>query len=111
MTDQDKLNFKERYLNFKEYYQHNPVAFIEDFNPDIKLLPYQKTILNAMMTKDKTISFFNAHMNQKRWLANMRLELMKLMGMDFTVLSPSGRDDYENGVLVKTAKHKNGDNK
>jgi len=33
---------------------------------------------------------------------------MKLMGMDFTVLSPSGRDDYEKGVLAETVKNKKG---
>jgi len=104
--DQDKLSFKERYAKFKDYYDNNPVPLIEDFNPDIKFLPYQKLILNAMMEKDKTISFINPYMAHKRWLANFRLELMKLMGMDFTVLSPSGRDDYEKGVLVKTINHK-----
>ena len=31
MTDQDKLNFKERYRNFKEYYDNNPVA-LDDYD-------------------------------------------------------------------------------
>jgi len=35
MTNQDKLNFKEKY-------QNNPVAFIEDMYPDIKLHEYQQ---------------------------------------------------------------------
>ena len=106
--DQDSLSFKERYAKFKDYYDNNPVALVEDFNPDIKLLPYQKIILNAMMVKDKTVSFVNDYTSHKRWLANFRLELMKVMGMDFTVLSPSGSDDYENGVLVKEAKSEKG---
>jgi len=103
--DQDNLSFKERYAKFKDYYDNNPVALVEDFNPDIKLLPYQKIILNAMMVKDKTVSYINPYTAHKIWLSNMRLELMKLMGMDFTVLSPSGRDDYEKGVLVEEVKN------
>ena len=106
MTDQEKLNFKERYQNFKEYYQNNPVAFVEDFTPGIKLHTYQKAILNAILVKDKTVSFFNARMNQKLWLENMRLEYMKAMEMDFEVWSLKGIDVYEKGVLVKTIKHK-----
>jgi len=108
MTDQDKLNFKEKYKNLKEYYQHDSVAFIEDTCPDIKLLPYQKTLLNTMMSKQKDFYYVNPYTAHKRWLANFRLELMKLMGMDFTVLSPSGRDDYKKGVLVKTVKSEKG---
>jgi len=108
MNDQDNLSFKERYAKFKDYYDNNPVALVEDFNPDIKLLPYQKVILNAMMAKDRTVSFIDARIAHKIWLANFRLELMKLMGMDFTVLSPSGRDDYEKGVLVEEVKSEKG---
>jgi len=110
MIDQEKFNFEERYQNFKEYYQHNPVAFVEDFNPGIKLHTYQKAILNAILLKEKTVSFFNARMNQKLWLSNMRLEIMKAMKMNFQVWSLKGIDVYENGVLVKTIKHKKEDN-
>jgi len=101
MNDKDNLSFKEKYQNLKEYYQHNPIAFIEDMYPDIKLLPYQKTFLNAMMSKQNNFYYINPYTSHKRWLVNFRLELMKLMGMNFTVLSPSGRDDYEKGVLVR----------
>jgi len=104
MTDQDKLNLKEKYQNLKEYYQQNPLAYIEDICPDIKLHEYQKTFLNAMMSKQNDFYYVNPYTAHKRWLSNFRLELMKLMGMDFTVLSLSGRDDYENGVLVKKVK-------
>jgi len=107
--DQDNLSFKERYVKFKDYYDNNLVSLVEDFNPDIKLLPYQKTFLNAIMSKQKDFYYINPYTAHKRWLANMRLELMKLMGMNFTVLSPSGRDDYENGVLVKEVKNKKGE--
>jgi len=72
--DQDNLSFKERYAKFKDYYDNNPVALVEDFNPDIKLLPCQKIILNAMMAKDKTVSFVSSHIQQKLWLSNMRLD-------------------------------------
>ena len=98
MTDQDKLNLIEKYRN-------NPVAFIEDMHPDIKLHEYQKVLLNMIHTKDKTFSFFNARMNQKLWLSNMKLEYMKAMKMSFEIWSPKGIDIYENGVLVKTIKH------
>jgi len=101
MTDQDKLNLINKYRN-------NPIAFIEDIHPEIKLYPYQKVILNAIMTKDRTISFVNARMNQKLWLSNMRLEWMKTFKRDFQVLSSKGVDVYENGVLVRTIKHKKG---
>ena len=57
----------------------------------------------------KTVSFFNARMNQRLWLSNMRLEYMKLMGMNFQVWSLKGIDVYEKGVLVKTIKEKNYD--
>ena len=104
MTDQDKLNFKEKYEN-------NPVAFIEDMCPNIKLHEYQKTLLNLIHSnKYETISFINDRMNQKLWLSNMQLEIMKTMKMNFQVLSPKGIDVYEDGVLVKTTKHKKGDN-
>ncbi len=106
MADQDKLNFKERYENFKDYYKNNPVAFVEDFCPDIKLHTYQKVMLNTIMAKDKSISFINSRRNQKLWLANMQLEAMKAMEMNFEVWSLKGIDVYEKGVLVRTIKHK-----
>ena len=111
MNDQDNLSFKERYAKFKDYYDKIPVALVEDFNPNIKLLPYQKIILNAIVAKDKTVSFFNARMNQKLWLSNMGLEWMKTFRSNFEVWSPEGIDVYENGVLVKTLKHKKGNDK
>ena len=95
MTDQDK-----------EKYKNNPVAFVEDFYPDIKLHTYQKQFLNAISLKDKTFSFLNARRNQKKWLENMRLEIMKKLEMNFQVWIPKGIDIYENGMLVKTIKHK-----
>jgi len=105
MNDQDKLNFKEKY-------QNNPVAFIEDMCPNIKLHEYQKALLNLIHSnKYKTISFSNARMNQKKWLENMRLEYMKAMKMNFQVWSPKGIDVYEGSILVKTVKSKKGDNK
>jgi len=102
---------QEKYKNLKEYYKNNPAAFIEDTCPDIKLYPYQKTFLNAIMSKQNNFYYINSYTAHKRWLANFRLELMKLIGMDFTVLSPSSRDDYKNGVLVKTVKNKKGSSK
>jgi len=109
ITDQDKINFKEKYENLKEYYQHNPVAFIEETCPDIKLLPYQKILLNTIMSKQNDFYYINPYTAQKRWLANMKLEYMKAMGMNFEVWSPKGIDVYENGMLVRTLKHNKGD--
>jgi len=99
MTDQETLNFKEKY-------QNNPVAFVEYLCPDIKLHTYQKVILNAIVAKEKTFSFFNARINQRKWLENMRLEYMKAMEMNFQVWNLKGIDIYENGVLVRSIKHK-----
>lgn len=104
MNDQYKLNLINKYRN-------NPVAFIEDMYPEIKLYPYQKTFLNAMMSKQEDLYYVSPYMANKIWLSNMRLEIMKLMGMNFTVLSPSGRDDYEKSILVKTEKYKKEDKK
>lgn len=98
MTNQDNLKLIQKYRD-------NPVAFVEDMYPDIKLHTYQKVFLNAVFLKDKTFSFFSGRRNQKQWLSNMRLEYMKLMGMDFEVWSSKGIDVYENGVLIKTIKN------
>lgn len=95
MTDQEKQDFKNKY-------QKDPVKFIEDYYPDVKLHTYQKIFLNAMFLKEKTFSFFNARMNQKRWLENMSLEIMKTLEMDFQIWSLKGIDVYEKGVKVKT---------
>jgi len=99
MTDQDKLNLIKKYRN-------NPAAFVEDMHPNIKLHTYQKVFLNAILLKNKIISFFNSRMNQKLWLSNMQLEIMKAMEMNFQVWSLKGIDVYEKGVLVRTIKHK-----
>ena len=99
MTDQEKLDFKEKYKN-------NPIAFIEDFY-SIKLLPYQKVILNAInRIGNRQEYFIQSRINQKKWLANLQLEYMKVMKMDFQIWKPDGIEVYEKGVLVKTIKHK-----
>jgi len=98
MTDQDKLNFKEKY-------QNNPVAFCEDIY-NVKLYPYQKLMLNVIRTKDKIVSFISGRMNQKLLLSEMQLEYMKIMKMNFEVWCKDGIDVYEKGVLVRTIKHK-----
>lgn len=98
MTDQEKLNFKEKYKN-------NPVAFVEDFCPDIKLHIYQKAMLNAIHNNNyKTFSFINPRRNQRQWFENIRLEYMKAMEMDFEVWNLKSIDVYEKGVLVRTIK-------
>lgn len=98
MTDQDKLKLIKKYRD-------NPVAFVEDFYPNIKLYTYQKVFLNTILLKNKTISLINSRMNQKLWLLNMQLDYMKTMEMNFQVWNKDGIDVYENGVLVKTIKH------
>ena len=99
MTDQEKLNFKEKY-------QNNPVAFCEDIM-NVKLLPYQKEMLNIFYNnKNRFISFIGGRINQKLWLSNMQLEYMKAMEMNFQVWKSEGIDVYEKGVLVNTIKDK-----
>jgi hypothetical protein len=63
-------------------------------------------MLNAIVAKEKFISFFDARRNQKQWIENMRLEYMKAMEMDFQVWNSKGIDVYEKGVLVRTIEHK-----
>ena len=65
MTDQDKLNLKEKYQNLKEYYQQNPLAYIEDICPDIKLHEYQKVLLNMIHIKDGALSFIGGRILRK----------------------------------------------
>jgi len=98
MTDQDKLNFKEKY-------QNNPVAFVKDFY-NLKLYPYQKIVLNTLHTKDKIVSFINGCMNQKLLLSNVQLEYMKAREMNFEVWCKDGIEVYKKGILVRTIKHK-----
>lgn len=100
MTDKEKLAFKEKYEN-------NPVAFCEDFLK-VKLLPYQKLLLEAMNQKDKFVNFINSFRHGKKILWDIHIEYMKAMGMSFEVWKPEGIDVYENGELVKILKHKKG---
>ena len=58
MTDQDKLNLIEKYRN-------NPVAFVEDMHPDIKLHEYQKVLLNMIHIKDGALSFIGGRILRK----------------------------------------------
>jgi len=53
MTDQDNMSFKERYSEFSDYYDNNPVVFVEDMHPEIKLHAYQKILLNLLHKKEK----------------------------------------------------------
>ncbi len=45
----------EKYKKYYEYLNHNPAKFIEELY-GIKLLPFQKVIVNAMY-KEKQISY------------------------------------------------------
>jgi len=98
MIDQEQLTFKEKYKN-------NPVAFCEDFL-NIKLLSYQKTILNVMNGIDKCKQYFNPYRHGKQMVLDMQVEYMKAMEMDFQVWKKNGIDVYKKGVLVKTMNHK-----
>jgi hypothetical protein len=98
MTDQEKLEFKEKY-------QNNPVAFLEDCI-GVKLLPYQKAMINGVnKIGDVRYTYVQSRINQKRWLANLQLTYMKAMEMDFELWTKEGIEVYEKGVLVKTLKH------
>jgi len=93
MTDKEKLNFKEKY-------QNNPVAFVEDFY-NIKLHTWQKTLLKAIIAKDKIVSHFIPYRYGKAILQKGQLEYMKAMEMDFNILTKDGIEVYEKGILVK----------
>jgi len=98
MTGQDKLNFKEKY-------QNNPVAFVEDFL-NVKLQSWQKLYLKTIIAKDKIVSYFTPYRYGKAILYKGQLEYMKAMEMDFQIWKTDGIDVYKKGVLVKTIKHK-----
>ena len=100
MTDEEKFKFKNKYKD-------NPVAFIEDFYPDIKLMEYQKLILKALNSKEKLYySIFNGRSGQKKWLMNMQIEFMKAMEMDFNVFNKNSIDVYEKVVITIEYKEK-----
>jgi len=83
MKDQDKLNLIQKYRN-------NPVVYVEDMHPEIKLHEYQKTILNAVSLKNKTISFINARMNQKRWLGKNEIRMDESNENEFSGMESKG---------------------
>jgi len=96
MTDQNKLEFKNKYEN-------NPVAFVEDFY-NVKLYSWQKAYLNALCIKDKVIEYFIPYRYGKTTLLKWQLEYMKVIGMYFNVWTKEGIEVYEKGVLVKIVK-------
>jgi len=97
MTDQEKLNFKEKY-------QNNPIAFVEDFY-NVKLQSWQKTFLKTINAKDRIISYFTPYRYGKVILQKGQLEYIKVMEMDFSLWTKDGIEVYEKGVLVKIIKH------
>jgi hypothetical protein len=99
MTDQEKLEFKNKYMN-------NPVAFAKDFY-GVKLLPYQKIMLEAMTKIDIAKSYITSRLNSKKFVFDLNLAYMMAMEMNFEVWSKNGIDVYEKGVLVKTIKKEN----
>lgn len=101
MTDQEMLDFKDKTENFKEKYKNNPVAFAEDFW-NVKLLPFQKTMLNIWNGLEECKQYFSPFRNGKQMIAKAQFEYMKAMEMEFHVWKPEGIDVYEKGVLVRT---------
>lgn len=99
MTDQEKLNFKEKY-------QNNPVAFVEDYY-NIKLYSQQKTYLKTIIVKDKNILYFTPYRYGKAILQKGQLEYMKAMEMDFSLWTKNGIEVYEKGEFIKNIKHEN----
>jgi hypothetical protein len=98
MTNEEKLDFKKKYEN-------NPVQFVEDFY-NVKLLPYQKILLNCMLGLDKTKQYFFSRINTKKFIGEAAIEYSKKMKMDFQVWKPNGIEVYEKGELVRTVEYK-----
>jgi hypothetical protein len=98
MTDVELLKFKDKY-------QNNPVQFVEDFY-GVKLLPYQKILLNCMIGIDKTKDYFFSRINSKKFIGEASIEYSKNMGMDFQVWTPNEIEVYEKGKLIRTVKYK-----
>ena len=98
MTDQEKLNFKEKYKN-------NPIAFIEDFY-NVKLQSWQKLYLKTIITKDKIASYFTPYRYGKAILHKGQLEYMKAMEMYFSLWTKDGIEVYEKGIIIRKIEHK-----
>ena len=99
MTDQEKLNFKEKY-------QNNHIAFIEDYY-NVKLQSWQRLYLKTIIAKDKIISYFTPYRYGKAILQKGQLEYMKVMEMDFSLWTKNGIEVYEKGEFIKNIKHEN----
>lgn len=98
MEDQELLDFKNKY-------QNNPVAFVEDFY-GIKLHAYQKQIVKTMLDFNnvKGLSFGGCN-NMKQWVHDMWIEYAKAMEMSFQHWTKDGIEVYKKGVLVKIIKN------
>ena len=99
MEDQEKLDFIKKC-------QNDPVGFVEEFYPGLKLHNWQKAILIAMNTKDKLYKHFcTPYRNGRDILMKGQLEYMKSMEMDFNIITKDGIEVYEKGILVRTIKN------
>ncbi len=95
----------ETYLNIKKNIENDPVAFVEEFYPGLKLYPWQKTILRLMNSKEKLKEcFIPPYRFGRDILLKGQIEYMKTMEMDFNVWTKDGIEVYEKGKLVKTIK-------
>lgn len=102
MSDQERLEFQAKLLSMRDKYKDNPLAWIKDFHPEIKLYPWQEAFLKAMYVKDKVITYFNPYRYGKEIIHKMQVEHWKAMGYDFNLWTKNGLEVYEKGVLVKT---------
>jgi len=91
--------------NFKEKYQNNPIAFIEDFY-NVKLQSWQKLYLKTIIAKDKIVSYFIPCRYRKAILYKGQLEYMKVMKMDFQIWETDGIEVYEKGIFIRKIEHK-----
>lgn len=96
MTDQELLEFKEKY-------QNNPVAFAEDFY-GVKLYHWQKTLLNMLNGIDNCKQYICniPYRYGKKMIGEAQIEYMKVNKKDFQVWTTNGIEVYEKGILVRT---------
>jgi len=100
-THEEDLEFQAKILTMRDKYENNPLAWIKDYHPEIKLFPWQEALLKLMYAKNKIITYCNSYRNGKDIVMKMQIEHWKAMGYDFNLWTKNGIEVYEKGVLVR----------
>lgn len=102
MEDINSLEFRAKIQSMRDKYENNPLDYVKDFYPNIKLFPWQEAYLKALYAKDKVITYCNPYRHGRNILHKMQIEHWKAMGYDFNLWTKNGLEVYEKGALVRT---------